>query len=243
MAGLIEQDGQLYEAAWKHVIEPEVWEDLRVLLKANGERYSSYSPPVGKSAVRYLLSGLARCDTCHGAMNVQIGHNAGKTKRKTYLCANSGCAYRVGISVPRLDAFVVGAVLELLNNPEFVAGLSAGGDAGGAAEVNALVTRKAEVEAQLRNLADHPNLRPELLLASLESFDRRIAEIRDRMAVSARRRLLLQYAGITRRAWDDLALEVRRSIVAALFRISVKRSTRPGPAFDPERVTLDPVED
>lgn len=243
MAGLIEREGQYHEAAWDPVIDPDAWQDLRALLDANGKRHSSYAPPVGESAVRYLLSGIARCGTCGGAMNVQIGHKAGGAKRLTYLCANSGCDYRVGISVPRLDRFVIGAVLELLNDPDFVAGLSGEGQAGAASEINALTARKMEVEEQLRNLVDHPSLRPELLLASLESFDRRIGEIRDRMAMSARRRLLLQYAGISRERWDGLSLEVRRSIAAGLFRVRVMRSTSRGPGFDPERVKLDPVED
>jgi DNA invertase Pin-like site-specific DNA recombinase len=243
MAGLIERDGHLYEAAWEPVIDREVWEDLRALLEANGRRYSSYAPPVGESAVRYLLSGIARCDTCGATMNVQIGHNAGRAKRRTYLCSNTGCAYRVGISVPRLDAFVIGATLELLNDEDFVAGLSGGEDSSGAADINALMARKAEVEAQLRNLADHPNLRPDLLVASLESFDRRIEEIRGRMALSARRRLLLQYAGISRPKWDGLSLDVRRSIVAGAWRVSVRRAGYRGASFDPERVLLGPVEE
>lgn len=241
MAGLIERDGQLHEAAWEPVIDREVWEDLRVLLESRRSA-SSYVPQAGESVVRYLLSGIARCATCEGAMNVQAGRNPSGSRRRTYLCANSGCEYRVGISVPRLDAFVIGAVLEMLSDAEFIAGLSGDGEDRGAAQINELTVRKNEVEQQLRNLADHPSLRPELLLASLESFDRRIEAIRDRMAVSARRRLLLRYAGIDRSGWDGLGLEVRRSIVAGVFRVRVKRQQRGGP-FDPERVVLDPIED
>jgi site-specific DNA recombinase len=243
MAGLIERDGKLIEAAWEPVIDREMWEDLRALLKANGERHSTYAPPVDEPAVRYLMSSIARCDTCGAALNVQIGHNAGARRRKTYLCSNTGCSYRVGVSVPRLDAFVTGASLELLGDPEFIARVSGPADGGGAAEINALMARKADVEAQLANLVDHPSLRPDLLAASLESFDRRIEEIRGRMAMSARRRLLLTYAGLSGEAWKSLALEVRRSLVAALFKVRVKRAEYRGAAFDPERVLLDPVEE
>jgi DNA invertase Pin-like site-specific DNA recombinase len=242
MAGLIERDGRYYEAAWEPVIDREAWEDLRGLLRARAG-HSTYAPPAGESAVRYLLSGLARCDTCKGAMNVQIGHNAGKAKRRTYLCANSGCSYRVGVSVPRLDDFVGGAAVKLLSNPKFLAGLAGRQEPGEAAEINALVERKAQTEEQLRNLADHPNLHPDLLLASLESFDRRIDEIRDRMATTARRKLLLRYAGIAPSAWDDLELGVRRSIIGALFRVRVKRAAHRGADFNTDRVLLDPVED
>jgi site-specific DNA recombinase len=243
MAGLIERDGQLLTAAWKPVIAPDTWQDLRAMLEANGRRRSTYSPPAGESAVRYLLSGIARCGTCGGAMNVQIGHNANRARRRTYLCANSGCSYRVGVSVPRLDRFVTGAALALLSDPDFIASLSPGEDAAGAAEINALHARKAEVEQQLASLADHPNLRPDLLIKALESFDRRIEEIRGAMALSARRRLLLKYAGITREQFEGLPLEVCRSIISGLFTVRVVRASRRGSAFDPERVKLDPVKD
>lgn len=243
IAGLIEKDGQFYEAAWDPIVDRETWEDLCALLRANGQRHGRYMPPAGESKVRYLLSGIARCGTCGGPMTVQLGHKTGKARRHTYLCGNSGCDYRVGITQAATDRFVTGAALELLGDPDFVGGLSADGDDGGAAEVNTLMTRKAEVEEQLRHLADHPNLRPDLLLSMLESFDRRIAEVRDRMALSTRRRLLLTYAGITREAWKRLPLEVCRSIVTALFAVRVERAGYRGEPFNSDRVVLDPVED
>lgn len=243
IAGLIEYEGELHTAAWDPIIDPDTWQDLRVLLDVRRQQHTRYTPPVGESAVRYLLSGIARCGTCAGAMTVQIGHLAGKAKRRTYLCAHSGCSYRVGVSVPRLDDFVVGAGLGLLSDPEFTGGLAGGDEGGGAAEVNALMERKSAVEAQLAALVDHPSLRPELLVASLESFDRRIEEVRGRMAISARRRLLLRYAGIARPAWDGLSLEVRRSIIAALFAVSVRPAGHRGSAFDADRVVLTPVEE
>ena len=249
IAGLIELDGEFYEAAWEPVLDKdrekarEIWEDLRTLLKVRGERYSKYAPPAGESKIKYLLSAIARCGSCGAALNVQLGHSAGGRRRRTYLCSNVGCSYRVGITVPRTDRFVIGAVLEMLNDSEFIAGLSKGTDAGGAAEVNALATRKAEVERQLKNLVDHPNLRPDLLLASLESFDRRIAQVRDRMALSARRRLLLTYAGLTHKAWEALPLEIRRSLITALFKVTVKPAGRKGEPFNSDRLILYPVKD
>ncbi|MPY83196.1 MAG: recombinase family protein, partial [Actinophytocola sp.] len=56
IAGLIEHDGQLYGATWDEIISPEEWEDVKAVLRRNGEQHGY----AGKER-RYLLSGIAEC--------------------------------------------------------------------------------------------------------------------------------------------------------------------------------------
>lgn len=246
IAGLIERDGVLVEAVWKPILPRETWEDVRSLLAERGKANGLYSPPVGESAVRYLLSGIARCGTsgCGSAMLVQVGTHKGGAKRRTYLCSSTGCEYRVGRSVEPLDAYVVGRVLHVLNDPDFIAGLYAdGGGTGVAAEISALERRKAETKEQLENLADYPEIDAAMVAKSLASFDRRITELRAQRAATARQRLLARMAGMTREQWEAEPLDVQRATVAALFKVTVLRARRKGSGFDPESVDLVPVED
>lgn len=244
IGGLLERDGVLCEATWEPVLSRETWEDVRSLLAERGEAKGLYVPPVGESAVRYLLSGIARCGTCRAAMMVQVGTHKGGSKRRTYLCSSTGCEYRVGRSVPLLDAYVVGRVLQILNDPEFIAGLYADqGDPGVAGDLAALKRRRAEAKEQLENLADYPEIDATTAAKSLASFDRKITKLRQRGAATARQRLLARMAGISRVGWDGEPLDVRRATVAALFRVRVLRAKRRGSGFDPDAVDLHPVED
>ena len=89
-------------------------------------------------------------------------------------------------------------------------------------------------------IADHARGRLPALLARLDSLDRRLEELRGLAGDDARSRLLSAHAGIGEEEFGALPLAVRRSLVAALFGITVMPSGRTGPGFRPESVIMSP---
>lgn len=228
-------------AAWEPVWDRdrakarEVWENLCAVLEGRAAAFD-----YATNARKYLLSGLAVCGPC--GEPVAIRHDTRSESLMGYGCINKACKKKVHRRVAHVDAYVIGWVVELLGDPEFIAGLTAGDDSGLAAQIAAMQARKAETEQQLAALADHPNLRPELLLAALAGFDVRIAEMRAQVALSARRRLLIEHAGLTMGQWKVLPLERRRALVAATYRVTIVPTGRRGPGFDPDGVRLDLID-
>lgn len=92
---------------------------------------------------------------------------------------------------------------------------------------------------QLEDLVDHPDVDAGVLARSLAGFTRRIGELRNRAEVSERRRLLRRVAGISREAWDELPVDVRSSVVGAVYRVTVLPTARRGPGFDPSAVEME----
>jgi site-specific DNA recombinase len=236
IAGLIEHDGNLYPAVWEPIISVEAWQDVKLLLRTRAEQ--SGFPG---SERRYLLSGIATCPTGHPLRTKPSGGRNRKTAR-IYWCTESGCPTRVGRNVDHLDAYVTGRVLQVLQDPEFIASVTAPDESVGA-EIVRLERRKAAVKEQLENLAELDEVDPVVLAKSLASFDRKIAELRAKAEMSERQRLLTRVAGISRQQWDDLPIDVRSSVVRALYRVTVLPTTQRGPGFDPSAVRLELIED
>jgi DNA invertase Pin-like site-specific DNA recombinase len=234
IAGLVEHQGQLYEAVWEPILTREQWEDVRALLECNGQEYGYH----GRER-RYLLTGIAECVGCGSGMRTKPSGGRNRKTSRLYFCPNKECKNRVSRNVNHLDAYVEGRVLRRLNEPEFLEGLHADAEQPGiGAEIATLERRKAEARQQLENLADFPEVSPELVVKSLASFDRRIADLRQQMAATSRERLLRRMAGFTRQEWTSEPLDVRAETVRALFRIVVLPATWRGPGFDPESVRI-----
>jgi hypothetical protein len=147
---------------------------------------------------------------------------------------------KISRSADHLDAYITGRTITLLNSPRFLYDLDSAGDEGPsvAAQIATLQRRRAETQAKLENLADFPDLDPGVVAVSLASFDRKVRQLRDQLAVSAQHRLLVRMAGVTPGQWSAEPIEVRSATVKALFRITILPATRRGPGFDPASVDL-----
>jgi site-specific DNA recombinase len=235
IAGLIEHDGKLHKAQWDGIITPETWEDVRSLLQQNGEKYGY----PGRER-RYLLTGGgAECSGCQSPLFTKPSGGRNRKTARLYHCRNPECPQRVSRNVEHLDEYVIGRVLRRLNEPAFIAAIHTDAEQPGiGAEITVLERRKAETKATLEELADHPDVDAVLLVRSLASFDRKIAQLRDQMAATSRQRLLSRMAGITREQWDAEPIDIRAATVRALFRVIVLPATWRGPGFDPKSVRV-----
>lgn len=239
LAGLM-PDGESV-AAWEPVLDEdrdvarEMWESVRAVLDGRAADFG-----YATNARTHLLSRIPICGPCGNPQEVR--HNSKNKDLIGYGCTTSGC-YKTHRSQEYLDGYVIGHVLELLNAPGFVGELESPADEGVAAEIAGLEARKAETERQLEQLADNPSLKPDLIVRAIGRFDERIRELRARIAMSSRRRLLLEHAGLDEAGWERLPLGTRRALVQATYRITVWPVQKKGPGFEAETVEMVPVED
>ncbi|WP_326644581.1 recombinase family protein [Nonomuraea fuscirosea] len=236
IAGLIDRNGTLHPAVWPAIVTLEEWEDLKGILSQNGQE--SHGGP-GR---HYLLTGIAECVSCGTGVHTKpaTGRKRVGKPMKLYYCRDEECTRRVSRSVAHLDEYVIGRVLRRLQAPDLLT-MVLGPEPGAAAEIVALRRRKADTKQQLRNLADHPGLDAGDVVVALASFDKRITELRSRQAATARQRLLIRMAGITRDQWDATPIDIRAETVRALYRVIILPAMRRGPGFDPASVEMIPV--
>ncbi|WP_067483852.1 recombinase family protein [Actinomadura hibisca] len=234
IAGLVYQSGVYYRAVWEPIISPETWEALKLLLAQSAEDY----PAPGRER-KYLLTGVATCETKHRLFPKPAGGRNRKTTR-LYYCRVKGCPTSVGRNIALLDAYVEGRVLALLNDPDFIEEIMTAAPSV-AKEIAELEVRKAAVVTQIEDLVDHPDLDAGLLMKSLAGFNRKVKQLQDSAAMSERRRLLRRVAGISRDEWDELPIDVRTSVVRATYKVTVLPTTKRGPGFDTSAVRMERV--
>lgn len=239
VAGLM-PDGES-RAGWAPVLDDdpvkarERWEAVVAVLDGRATAFA-----YATNTRVHLLSNLATCGPC--GEPVSIRHNTRGRRLIGYGCIETGCR-KTHRAQEYLDAYVVGHVVELLGDRDFIAELATPADEGAAAEIAELEARKAQAEESLRRLVDNPHVRPELLAESIAGFDQRIAEARSRIALSARSRLLLEHAGIDEATFNDLPLGARRALVQATYRIVIWPVRKKGPGFEKETIELVKVTD
>ncbi|MEV6544374.1 recombinase family protein [Streptomyces sp. NPDC051665] len=252
VAGLIEFEGELHEGVWDGAVSIEVWEAVKALYAANSEQY----PYQGRERKR-LLTGIGECYRCHGGpqsagctgaicpgphRTVQSKPSGGRNRKSSRIYYCPSCR-GVGRNMALTDAYVDGRVLKLLSSEDFTKELHAATEAVGGAqlmtEITALEQRRNKVRADLEELADHPDVDPTLAVLSVASFDRKIHELRSRLAVPAKLKRLTTLAGIGREEWGALPIDVRATVVRDLFRVVILPTSRRGPGFDTSSVRLD----
>jgi len=229
-AGLM-PDG-VSRAAWEPVLDRETWEIVNAVIAARKAQFAYTT-----NARRYLLSGLAACGACETPLQIrQSRGRAGRPAVIGYGCTACRKTYR---SQPLLDAYVTGRTVSRLANPANP--VVQAPEPGYAAELAALAERRVETENFIASLADAPAQRIAVLSRALDSFDAKIAAIREQMTGSANGRLLTAHAGVSREDFEALPLEVRRQLVRACYRVIVLPASKRGPGFREQDVQMVPV--
>lgn len=241
IAGLIEHEGKLLEAAWKPIVSVETWEQAKGLYARNSELH----PYPGRER-RYMLSNVAECGECGGLMRgrpVTPGKGRRGEPYTHYYCP---ACKKVARKTDFVDAYVSGWVVDLLNSDSFLQeldGLRRTQGTGVAAQIADLERRRAEARETLENLADHPEVDAALVARSLASFDRKITELRNRLAAETNLGVVGRLVGVSAEGWRQTPVDVRSTAVKTLFRVTLVRTSKRGPGFDPEsvRVTRRPL--
>jgi hypothetical protein len=234
VAGLIRYQGELYPARWPAAIPMDMWIDLGAYYQKSAEAY----PYAGRMR-RYLLSGHATCYRCGNAVSTKPSGGRNRKSSRLYYCVTPGCR-AVGRSMRHLDAYMEGRTVRLLQDPAFLAQLGDGeGRPDVAGQITALERRRADVQAQLDALADHPEVDVTAALVGLGGIQRRLQELRQQVAMSAEDRLVARLAGVTREQWDAEPVDVRAATIHALWDVEILPATHRGPGFSPSSVRVE----
>ena len=141
-AGLRKHQGQIVgQGTWEALIDRDTYDRVVAILSDPSRRTSPAS-----SAIKYLLSGIARCGVSGGPMGVLVVGKDGR-KQDAYVCKDGAHVRRVRLPVEEL---VTETVLERLSQPDARALLIAGDDTA----TQVLREQAAAVRARLDSAAD-----------------------------------------------------------------------------------------
>lgn len=231
--GLRVHQGQVIgRGNWEPVLDQDTYRRVVAVLT---DPYRRTSPP--SSAVKYLLSGIARCGVCDGPMRVLAARAGNGRTRDSYICQHG---YHVRRSRPDVDELVTALVLARLARPDAATALTSG-DRG---QVQEALDKAAAIRARLDLAADSytegnidaqqlarisGRLRPEL--AHWEQAARALSTAPDLLD--------LANPNIAER-WDQLPLARKRAVIDLLLAIKIDRISRRGGdgRFDPESVLI-----
>jgi len=117
-------DDEVVKIAVPAIIEPHVFEQIQTQLRARSPRVVAPRLTTGP----ILLTGLAVCATCGGAMTLRTGTSSTGTVHRYYTCSTcarkgkSACKGR-SIRMDRLDGLVTDNLVERLLHPERIAAM------------------------------------------------------------------------------------------------------------------------
>ena len=237
IAGLIEYDGKLLKAAWDGIVSVETWEQVKGLYARNSELH----PYPGRER-KYMLSNAAECGECGGLMRgrpVTPGKGRRGGPYTHYYCPT---CKKVARKTDFVDEYVSGWVVDLLNSPGFLRELDAlrgAQEPALAAQIADLERRRAQARETLESLADNPEVDAALVAKSLASFGRRITELRNRLAAETSLEVVSRLVGVSAEGWRQTPVDVRSTAVKTLFRVTLVKTAKRGPGFDPDSVVVE----
>ena len=237
LAGLRVSHGQVVgEATWPALLDLGTWEAVRNLLESPERRVSKSAPRV------YLLSGIARCGSCGGAMRGRSG--AYRDLGPAYFCENqqSRCAYR---RADLVDAQVRAAVVERLAQVNAYGDLVPAVDTSERARVQGAIDELEGRQIAAARLHMRGQITEAQLSAGTVEAEAELTRLRRQLAdleTDARRpaAVLRGLAGEADAAaiYDAMDLEGRRSVVALLATVTIHAGAR-GRQYDPSLVVVD----
>ena len=148
-SGRRKSDSEQVFAEVPAIIEPYMFERVQSLLKARNPRVT---PPRMVSGP-ILLTGLAVCASCHGAMTLRTGTSKGGQVHRYYTCSTCArqgktvCKGR-SIRMDKLDTLVTGHLADRLLEPERLKELLASLASGRAAKASAVDERIVTLERE-----------------------------------------------------------------------------------------------
>jgi len=233
------QGRDIGEATWKPLVEEETYWAVQSIIRDPDRAYSR------DTAVRHLLTGIARCGVCEHAPGLRIRPRRGIVN---YICPD---AMDVVMRKEKLEAYVEEGVLNWLASPQAAEAFRVDRDQ--ESKVAAARTKLAAMEAQLEEArAMSTRFRedgtPELSVASLAALEAQLVP----QIESARKELeqasapdmppllrrLIGQDDVDKR-WDALTLDQKRMALRLLVTPRLNRARARGVrAIEPGRITL-----
>lgn len=231
ISGQREHRGEVVaNAVWPAIITPEETSRIRAILDDPSRR-------VSRTARRYLLAGMLRCEAC-GA--VLMSHPRKQTRR--YVCKTGvdfvGCG-AISIVADPLEQLIAEAVLMRLDSPATEAALA--GRQHDTADATVVAEGVATEQAKLEELSTmwaNNEITQLEWKAARKPIEARLKRAKQRLARLQQHSALDGLAGKgeeLRRQWSTLNLDRQRAIVQAVLDHAVIRPAT-SYRFDPARV-------
>lgn len=214
---------------WPAILDDDSFDRLVSLLRDPQRRSAS------GNRVKHLLSGIAACGNCGGALRGAAEHQYGKkTQPRSYHCPS---CYKVRRKADAVDEVVERLVVARLERPD-AANLFSGDSE---AEAEALAEKQG-IEARLNIVADQfaDGLITGAQLERITSKLRPRLEAADAAARAARPSPEFREMTGARAAerWGSASLDQRRTVISTIMAITVLQSG-PGRSFDPEQIEVE----
>jgi site-specific DNA recombinase len=248
IAGWRPHNGTLIEGTWDPIVPREQWEVLKAVLQDPARSVGKRGRPAG-----YELTGLAVCGLCGRRLVTDYSRRAGGRRVRIYAChvqvAYGGCG-RISRQAEKLEELVRKALFRAVEGPvwdEQVTRRSTDDPARPhyerlteiTAELDVLDRRIGEAE-----LAEELGRTPHPSAATLRRMlaDREAEREQHQAAVTRLQhgRTMAAVPRNLREVWEQLSIDRRRAIMAAVIeRIEVHPQGR-DMAFDPDAIKVKP---
>lgn len=225
-------DGTPVKASWEALCTPSRLSEVLEVLEA---RRPQHEKP-GTNALRYLLSGIARCGVCNGPMRGQMRRRAGGSQYQVYLCDRSGYAKGCGKIARQgapIDLLITDLVLADQQRVRAGGARPTGWSEGQQAALDAAVADIARLrEAYMEKKISMATLLD--ILGPLERERDELALLKRRAEYQGRREAVIEH---TRDAFEALPLERQRALILRSLSAVVVHPQGKGTAkFNPELI-------
>lgn len=225
------EDGTPVPAAWDALCSQDHLSEVIETLEARRPR----SEKPGTNALRYLLSGIARCGACDSPMRGQMRRRTSGSQYQVYLCDRSGYAKGCG-KVARVGAPIDQLITELILSDQQRAALKSGQNGWTQAQQVHLDSVLSDI-TELREgyMAKKISMGTLLnVLAPLEKERDELALLKRRAEREGARTKVVEQ---TREAFDALPLERQRALVLRSLQAVVVHPQGKGIAkFNPDLI-------
>jgi site-specific DNA recombinase len=223
-------------AAWPAIVSEQAWRGVRVMLTDRARLTPGAGFHTGR---KHLLSGIATCSECGGALTSAPAPRPGGSVR--YACKHSGCM-KVKRSAADVDAWAIAHVVEILADPENVEALTRRRDI----DTAELAARLKEIEGDRKQAASMIGTK-QITLAQLAvmngDWDAEVAGIEAQMRDAAKYAVLRRFIGAddAGELFDGMTLDEQRAVVRLLVTVVVRPGQAPRRPFDRSLVVVKPT--
>ena len=218
------------KAVWEPILDERTHRRLRgVLLDPSRFREAP-------ARVALLAGGIARCGRCGSKLITQRR----QTRARVYVCLRhlGGCG-RLSIQAEPLETLVTEALLAAVDTDQLAEAIAASDEVDDGGDELAEARARRDELAAMWAAGDISRAEWSAARKTLEA----ILSVSERRAMNnVRLSVLSPYAtggGALRRAWPDMGLDLRRSILATIVdEVVVNPTETRGPKFDQGRVTV-----
>ena len=230
VAGLAVHKGKLKPAPWPAILERDVWERLC-------EKLNTPPPSTNRgNEPKHLLTGIGKCGICNDGTTVKANGSGTLRGKKGYQCEKVAHIHR---NIEHVDAAVevlIIGYIDLYAKDRLKPPTRKGIDVSALrAEAKRLRERKA-TQIRMHALGD---LTDDELTTGMRTIRDRLSVVEAQIHASSEPDPIAEFRDKPAEAvWKSLTLPRKRAVVKLLVDVTLKPTSRRGPGFDPDSLSI-----